>query len=92
MALAAFAALAEIGISAYSSYEQGQQQQVAATDAQQQQQGMEQSGAAQNEQNAVSSGYDEQWMQLKTLSHQLYGDAQQPPTTLTGQVGGLPPK
>ena len=91
MALAAFAALAQIGISAYSGYEQEQQQQQAQSAAQNQEAGMRDSEQAVSQQNALSNSYDEQWMQLKQMSRAIYGLNEQPPSALTGGTG-MPPK
>ena len=82
MALAAFAALAQIGISAYTGAEQAYADQQAQGIAKNQEMGMQDAQQQQTIQATQSNAYDEQWMQLKTLSTQLQGDKLQPPQTL----------
>ena len=82
MALAAFAALAQIGISAYTGFEQQEQAGVAESIAKNQEMGMQDAQQQQTIQATQTNAYDEQWMQLKTLSTQLQGDKLQPPQTL----------
>ena len=89
MALAAFAALAQIGVTAYADSEEAFAQKQAQGIAENQELGMQQNEQAQTFQNAQSSADDEQWMQLKNLSTQLYGDKTQAPQALA-QPG--PPK
>ena len=47
-----------------------------------QEMGMQDAQQQQTIQATQSNAYDEQWMQLKTLSTQLQGDKLQPPQTL----------
>ena len=86
--IAEFAALAQIAISAYGAEEQYQDANQASALAQDQQRAA--TGVANQTATQAFQGaqYDEQWMQMKQLSQQLYGAKQIVPPIGAGPVAG----
>ena len=86
--IAEFAALAQIAITAYGVEQNMGAANTASTMAQQQQQTATALGETANTQAFQGASYDEQWMQMKELSQQLYGAKQvepmQTPTPIAG--------
>ena len=86
--IAEFAALAQIALSAYET----QQNLNAAVTAQGMANAQHQAATASDEAAATQSfagaGYDEQWMQMKQLSQQLYGMKQAEPMLTPALAAG----
>jgi hypothetical protein len=86
--IAEFAALAELALSAYQTQQNQNAAVTASGMAQDQQRAVQQQGEVAATQSFAGASYDEQWMQMKQLSQQLYGIKQTEPLGTPAPVAG----